>query len=497
MGSQSNGHDRVAATASASRVRWVAFGAIVLLLQIVPSRGQSAADDYRLQLDRLRRETLLQASPAVSPGQRSFFDYGAYFTFDYLSVDDNLNENHVLRNYDLVLYTRLNFDNAHDFFLRFRTTYQDFNDGDSFDGRGDELLDPDFDIAYYRFDLARSMAAYQGKEIDYNVVAQVGRDIVYWGNGLTLGQVIDGAIVDLSRGPLSLTLIGGITPVRTVDFDASRPDFDFNTRRGFYGAMASAQLGSSFRPFIYGLIQEDYNKDETLDLGTVSTEFHYDSHYVGIGATGNVGDHIAYGVEVVYEGGRTKSNSFTVSGPFLTPVEQTTDDINAFAADFRVDYLLLDPRSTRITNELLLATGDEDRLHTSDTFGGNAPNTTDRAFNAFGLLNTGLAFAPVASNLVMWRTGVSLFPFPDYRPLRRLQVGVDFFVYGKANDDAPIDEPTGDSPFLGWEPDFFLNWQIKSDVTLALRYGVFFPDSEAFADDDVRHFFSTSLTLAF
>src|SRR4030095_7253832 len=124
--------------------------------------------------------------------------------------------------------------------------------------------------------------------------------------------------------------------------------------------------------------------------------------------------------------------------------------ISAFAADLRVDYLLLDTRRTRITNELLLASGDEDRLHTSDTFGGNATGTTDHAFNAFGLLNTGLAFAPQASNLMMWRTGISTFPFPDYRPLRRLQVGVDFFVYGKSNDDAPIDEPTIDGRFLGW-----------------------------------------------
>jgi hypothetical protein len=232
---------------------------ILLALAIAPARAQNVRDNYRLQLDRLRRETLLQASPSVSAGQRAFFDYGAYFTFDYLTVDDNLNENHVLRNYDFVGYTRLNFDNAHDFFLRFRATYQDFNDGDSFDGRGDELLDPDLDIGYYRFDLARSEAAYHGKEIDYNIVAQVGRDIVYWANGLTLGQVIDGAIVDLSKGPLGLTLIAGVTPVRTVDFDASRPDFDFNTRRGFYGrdGQHPTRRGSSLhlRPGSGGLQQ--------------------------------------------------------------------------------------------------------------------------------------------------------------------------------------------------------------------------------------------------
>lgn len=477
----------------APSTRW----AVVLVLLITgTTAAQPSASRYQRELDRLRLETLLQAPPGVSADQRAFLDYGAYFTFDYLTVDDNLNENHVLRQYDAVAFARLNVDGVHEVFLRFRATYEDFNDGDSFDGRGDEFLDPDFDVAYYRFDLARYFGAYKGQEIDGNLVVKGGRDIVYWGNGLTLGQVIDGVTLSVNKGPFTVDAIAGVTPVRTVDFDASRPDFDFNTRRGFYGVMAAAQV-AAHRPYVYGLMQRDYNKDETLDLGPVTTEFEYNSYYVAIGSSGNLGDRLVYGAEVVYQGGQTKSNSFTVSGPFLSPVEQTVDDISAFAADFRLDYLFPDTGGTRLTGEFLLASGDDDRLSTTDTFGGNAPNTTDRAFNGFGIINTGQAFAPAVSNLLMLRAGVSTYPFREIRALRRFQVGVDLFAYGKFDEDAPIDEPTQDERFLGWEPDFFLNWQVTSDVTLAMRYGVFFPNSDAFFEDDARHFFSTSVTVAF
>jgi hypothetical protein len=468
---------------------------VCLLLIATGALGQRAGDRVQLELDRLRRETLLRASPDVSPDQRAFFDFGGYFTFDYLSVDDNLQDNHVLRQYDFTAYTRFNIDGAHEVFLRYRATYQDFNDRDSFDGRGDDF-DSHLDLGYYRFDLARYLGAYHEKEIDGNLVVQLGRDIVYWGNGLTMGQVIDGAVINLSTGPFELAAIAGVTPDFVVDFDASRPDFDVDTRRGFYGLMGSVDVGAH-RPYVYGLVQQDYNDDRVLQLGTVRTEFEYNSYYLGLGSTGNIGDRIAYGAEFVYEGGRGKSNSFIASGPFLTPVDQTAEDICAFAADLRVDYLVPDTRRSRLSAEFLLASGDDDRLHTSDTFGGNAPNTNDRAFNAFGLINTGLAFAPVTSNLLMMRVGASTFPFPEFRPLQRLQIGADVFVYGKFDTNAPIDEPTLDERYLGWEPDLFLNWQLTSDVTLAVRYGIFFPSSDTFFDDSVRQFISTSVTFAF
>ena len=34
----------------------------------------------------------------------------------------------------------------------------------------------------------------------------------------------------------------------------------------------------------------------------------------------------------------------------------------------------------------------------------------------------------------------------------------------------------------------FLNWQVTSDVTFAARYGIFFPNGDAFSKDQARQF---------
>ena len=51
--------------------------------------------------------------------------------------------------------------------------------------------------------------------------------------------------------------------------------------------------------------------------------------------------------------------------------------------------------------------------------------------------------------------------------------------------------------FLGWEPDFFMNWQITNDVTIALRYGIFYPGSALTNNDQNRQFFFAGVTYAF
>ena len=42
-----------------------------------------------------------------------------------------------------------------------------------------------------------------------------------------------------------------------------------------------------------------------------------------------------------------------------------------------------------------------------------------------------------------------------------------------------------------------MNWQLTSDVTLAARYGLFFPQGSAFPIDDVRQFLFVGVTFAF
>ena len=262
----------------------------------------------------------------------------------------------------------------------------------------------------------------------------------------------------------------------------------------------SKQIGRS-RPYAYGLIQRDYNKDDTSDIVSpaIHTRYRYDSYYLVLGSQGAVTDRMVYGLEMAYEGGYGLSNSYTQNGAGISGVPQTDSQINAFAGDFRLDYLFTDERQTRLSLEGIIASGDPDRLtSTTDTFGGNRPHTGDDAFNAFGFLNTGVAFAPPVSNLMMLRVGISTFPLPQVPAFQRLQLGVDGFLFGKTEKDAQSVEPTQlGQRFLGWEPDVFMNWQITNDVTIAVRYGCFFPGNAIENNQQNRQFFYAGVTYAF
>ena len=247
--------------------------------------------------------------------------------------------------------------------------------------------------------------------------------------------------------------------------------------------------------YVYGLSQTDDNDDDTLVFGPTTTRFEYDSFYIGGGASGSITDEIRYAAEIVYEGGEGLSNSF--NNNTFAAVTQTEETIEAFAADIVVDYLFGDDNRSRLTGELLVATGDDDRLTTTNTFGGNQTGTNDNAFNSFGYINTGLAFNPNVSNLVMLRGGASTFPLSSQEMFQQLQVGVDVFLFNKFDSDAPIDEGTTTDSFLGTEVDVFATWQITSDLTWPVRYGVFFPGEAIISDDDPRHFLFTGVTLGF
>ena len=118
----------------------------------------------------------------------------------YLDLDDSVGDNHILRETEAVGYLRANFDGVHEVFLRGRWGWRDFNEGDSFDGRGDEPIDGDLDRGYYRFDLNRYRAAYGGAPTPINLVLQSGRDFVYWGNGLVLAPASCRLLADLMLG---------------------------------------------------------------------------------------------------------------------------------------------------------------------------------------------------------------------------------------------------------------------------------------------------------
>ncbi len=475
--------------------------------RLVRAQAQTDLDRFERQAELRQRETQLRIDQTVPLNQRALIDYGGFASFNYLSIDDEAHDNHILRQWDLVGYLRVNLDPANEIFLRGRVGYRDFNDQDSFDGFGDEIIDPDLERGFWRFDSARMNATSSREASQNNIIIKAGRELAYWGNGLVLSQTVDGVQGEFIRGGLGLGFVAGVTPTRTVDYDSSRPNFDHNTRRGFYGAMLTAH-GSQHQPFIYGLLQRDYNEDDFSNQANTSTTYEYNTAYLGIGSTGTLTDRLNYGIEVVYEDGNNRSSSFTFvtnvdpdSGAVtrsFTPVDQTRDEVQALALDMRLDYIIPDARRSRLGAEIILASGDDDRIvHGSNTFGGNNPGTRDRAFNGFGLLDTGVAFSPDISNLAMLRIGGSMFPLPDVSRLRQLQVGTDLLVFAKLAENAPIDEPTTNDHYLGFEPDIYLNWQVTTDVTVAMRYGIFFPGTAVVQDENPRQYFSIGVTYAF
>lgn len=480
--------------------RWI-LACAAIAAAAPPALAQNDMDRFNRQLEQIRRSSRVVPSAATTLSGRTYVDAGAFFTLSYLSLDDSDLNNRGLRQYDLTAYGSASFDGAHDFFIRGRGSYRDYNPGDNFSDESSRL-DGYLERLTYTFSLRRHLEAYYGQEPEHDLTVKVGRDLVLWGAGLTLSQNLDAVVVEFGSPAWSVQLLGGMTPQETVDFDGSRPDFDEDTQRAFFGALGSLQAGRH-RPYAFFLVQRDENDTPPLTVdfggaGTADTEFKYDSHYFGLGATGSLSDRLLYAVEAVYQGGDTLSNSFTVdSAGNAIPTSQTRDSIHAFAANARLDYLLNDPGSTRFGVEAIFASADRDRLHPNDTFGGNEPNTVDRSFNGFGLMNTGVAFAPSVSNLVSLRVGAATIPAPHVAALRRLQVGVDLFGFWKADERAAIVETTSDDKFLGIEPDVYLNWQITSDLALALRYGMFIPGAAIENDEEPRHFFYSGVTLAF
>ncbi len=485
-----------------SAFRAVGFlASLALLCPAAWAQVSAGSDQQRLQqfqqLQQYNLGTRLSANQDIPLEQRTLIDYGGYFLPQYYSIDDSSNNNHGLWQFDLFGYLRLNFDGANEIFLRGKLEYNDYNPGDSFDGLGSRVINPDFDRAFYKFDLARYESAYNGKVLNGDIEFEGGRDLVYWGNGLVLGEVLDGVMPVFSLGNATLTTVAGVTPVRTVDIQPDRPDFDHNTRRGFYGGIFSLNIGSH-RPYIYGLGQVDYNGHNFSQIGPIATRYSYNSNYLGIGSTGSLSDHVHYGFEAAYENGNGLSDSSVVEGFTLVPVPQTRDNIQAYGGNIKLDYVPQDAHNSRLTLEGTAASGDSDRGLTNTTFNGNQPGSNDRAFNAFGLLSSGLAFGAPISNLTLIRAGFSTFPLNAQSATRRLQIGSDLYFFAKTNANAPIDEPTAAGRrYLGWEPDFYLNWDMASDVTLAVRYGAFFPSASAFTNSQVRQFFYAGVTFAF
>jgi len=428
--------------------------------------------------------------------ERAFIDYGGSVRFGVLGVDNAFGNTRVLRQTEGVFYLRAELDGAHRFFGRLRINYNDFNSGDSFDGDGDRFDNPIGDRYWYQFDLRGAKLAETGEYLDNNLNIKVGRQFLEWGTGLSLSDALYAAQVDVELGDLGIKGLVGLTPSSgTVDWDGSRPEFDRDTDRWFYGLALEFRGNPTHTPYISFLVQRDENDRNFGFINGIGTFFGYDSEYLAIGSRGSLGPQLTYRAEVIYQTGETLSNSFNVLGQ---PITQTKDDVKAWAGVLGVSYLYRDANDTRLDIEFAGASGDDDRITANDTFGGNRPNTDDNSFNSLGYVDTGLALAPELANLLSLRVGLSASSKRTVLRSDWLRAGVTGFLFAKADQDAPTSFPTTRETFIGGEIDVFVDWRITSDIRATLRYGVFFPaDALPAGQDDPRHFVYGGVTYEF
>ncbi|MFN0011225.1 MAG: alginate export family protein [Phycisphaerales bacterium] len=444
-------------------------------------RTAQSADDYRLRVD-----------TALTLGERTQIDVGGNYTFTALFLDDSTGNSRRLFQNEVQLYARASIDGVHNAFVRVRFPYRDFSPGDSFDGRGDSWDEPFLDRYVYEFDLARAYAAYDGEAIDNNFNVKIGRQFVDWASSLVLSEVLLSVRPTVTiQNNFTIEGLAGVTARSTVDFDASRSQYDTNTERGYFGLKVgfTAENGSQF--YAFGLKMVDYNTDTALRVpaGAVTTaNFEYSATYYGVGLSGAWGPSLIYTGELVWEDGHSMSDPTTAA--------QVRSKVEAYAGRGLITYLFRDENETRAQFEAIYATGDQDRVNTSDTVNGNQAGTRDNAFNGLGFANTGLAFAPTLSNIVSLRLGASTFPFRSDEDFDDVQVGIDGYLFRKATSGG-IDEPTNSDTFLGGEIDLFVSYRITSDFAVAARYGVFFPGEAITSTKHARHFFLLSATLSF
>lgn len=445
----------------------------------LPRDPDAFLNQQRAVDERIRK----QVEDELGASIRNTFDWGGWYSLNFFLFDDGVESSRTFRRHDLRTWGRVSIDRgAHEFYWRTRTSLLDFNHGDSYDGNEDDIEGPNLERGYYRLDLGKAMSGAGKPSIP--VVITVGRDLVRFGQGLALYTPLDQVSVVGTFAEFELTGMAGRSVGSTQDIDLSRSAK--RSHRDFFGSQVKYLGIERHQPFAYVLWQHDRNHEAVL---RPLQKFDYDSFYAGLGSTGEVIPRLRYETELVFESGNSYGDR-----RFLR-----SDDIRAWAYQAQLEYLFRGAHKPRASIEYLFGSGDDDRLESpTNSIGGNRNDHDDTSFVGFGYRDTGLAFAPRYSNLHMWRSGASYYPWPEHRILSNLELGTDWYLFHKHQSEGAVSDPTANRPsgYLGWEMDYFANWEVTADMTWTARFGAFFPGT-AFDDRTTRTFLLLGLIWSF
>jgi len=464
------------------------FGSLGVCVAVVAAAAATAGGQEEAGRRVYDEQLRVRLDEQLPQAREIGLDAGGWFSFAFFNYDDaTARKKRTLRQYELRAWASFNIRGVHRFYARGLGSYEDWNTGTNPDGeRSDEFPNPQVERAWYQFDLGQLLRNRTGTRPPVGLRVKVGRAFAKIGTSLVLSMPLDMVQLELEADDWRVMALLGKTIEDSYNIDYSAPVANHQDRC-FWGVELTYTGWDHHRPFAYFLSNQD-NTDPCPDDPLQSYE--YTSQYAGAGSEGTLFlPDLHYRFEVVREYGKTYSDGVT-SG---------RDRIRATAVDGLLEYLFHGPTHPKATVGYLFASGDDDRrLSSSSTIGGNLAGTTDRAFNAFGFRDTGLAFSPLISNLHMYTVGASFFPLEAHKLFKKMEVGTKAFFYHKATDAGPISDTTATktAQWLGWEWDIFCDWRITSDVTWTLRYGAFQPGS-AFEDKSCRQFLLTTLTFSF
>jgi len=452
---------------------------------VTPARAQQTTDAFLNQQRAIEDEVRAALDRELPADQKFDIDWGGWYSFYLILNDDGIESSRTFRRHDLRLWSSASIDQGtHQFYVRGKLQYDDFNSGDSFDGNDNDWVGPNLDRWFYQFDLRRAAKAYQNRNLDWNVNLKLGRDLVEFGTGYALSLPLDHLLLRLELGDLEISGLAATTIRSMDDIDRTRPDSG-NSERNFWGTQIKYKGFKLHEPFMYAFWNEDMHREKPPDF---FHEYDYDSWYLGIGSTGELVPDLRYSTEWAFEGG----HSYGDARP------RHAQNVDAWAFDIGLDYRPNWPLTPRFVGEYMFASGDPNRPGSpTDTLGGNTKGR-DTSFVGFGYRDTGLAFAPRLSNLHIWRAGAAFRPFEQLEILKALELGTDWFLYAKNRSRAAVSDYTADerSGYAGWEMDYFANWRVTSDLSWTARLGTFFPGA-AFSDQTTRTFFLVGMTYSF
>ena len=374
----------------------------------------------------------------------------------------------------------MNYQATHSVYAQVSDSYIDRSVGSTYTGIGADNAGPALSMAWTQMNL----------QPKYEVPLKLtfGRQYLFLGRGVTYSAIHDGLMAEYSDPKFYAKSFISKTKPHEDDIDYSLPGFDKGGAR-IFGGLEAAYLGfKNATLYGYGLVQKDRS---SANPTTPSQNFHYDSYYLGTGATYEPWEPLEIWSEAISEFG----HGFTDAS--RTDLNRTT--IRAWAALAGAKVRWEQPTHPVVEVSAAYGSGDKDRTSVTNTVGGDL-DKHDHNFLYFGNYQAGYSFQPRLSNITILSLGGSFKPFEEDHYLNKLALGSKYYFYWKARREGGTSDIVSveNDATLGQEMDFFLHWKIQKNTTFSTRYGIFFP-GEAFPEqfrDHTEYFFS-SLTLDF